>query len=110
MKLISTIAAVATLAGSALAASGDCRPLRTSPAYADAPSPNTPETFGAHNYYDDVAKSAADPANYEAFLKAGHAAVRSDESYITYKALSAYDVDSCAKACDASKECASCKL
>ena len=109
MKFTSTLfAAAATLVGSAVAAPGDCRPLRggsTEP----APSPNTPEAFGAFKYYDDAAKTAVAPANYEAFLKAGHAAIHSDASYLTYKALSSYDVGSCARACDDSKECASCK-
>lgn len=108
MKLTSTLFAAAALVGSAVGAPGDCRPLRggsTEP----TPSPNTPEAFGAYRYYDDVAKTAVAPANYEAFLKAGHAAIHSDAGYLTYKALSLYDVGSCARACDDSKECVSCK-
>lgn len=108
MKFTSTLLAAAALVGSAVAAPGDCRPLRGS-FVGPVPSPNTPESFGAYGYYDDVAKAAVAPANYEAFLKTGHAAIHSDEHYVTYQALPSYDVGRCGKACDEADECASCK-
>ncbi|KAF3042948.1 hypothetical protein E8E12_008130 [Didymella heteroderae] len=105
MYFISALAVAAALAGSAIAAPGDCRPLRGSSA--PGPLPNTPEDFASFAYFDDVANSSTAPANYEAFMVAGHAAVHGDAHYVTYRRLSSYDVGACAKACDGLKECAS---
>lgn len=107
MKLTTSLAIAATLVRSAVAAPGDCRPLRGGSA--PVPLPNNPEAFGNYSYYDDVANAVAVPVNHEAFLKAGHATILGEDSYATYRQLDSYDVNACAKACDESKDCASCK-
>jgi hypothetical protein len=102
-----TLAVAAALAGSAVAAPGDCRPLRGS--NVPAPSPNTPEAFASFSYYDEVANQTATIDNYETTMVARNAAILSHDHYLTHKEMPSYDVGACAKACDGLKECASCK-
>lgn len=96
------------LAAPALAASGDCHPLRLG--VAPTPTPNTSEAFASSNYYSNAANLTAHSANYERFMVGSNAALHDDEAYLTFKELSSYNADECAKECDELRGCTSCKL
>jgi hypothetical protein len=83
-----------------------CAQLKHSPV--EEPSPNTPESFADFAWYGETAANARDLGHYQTIIKNQNATIESP-LLIKYYKLDEYDVLHCARICDHSPFCGSCK-
>jgi hypothetical protein len=74
----------------------------------EEPSPNTPESFADFPWYGETAENVKDLGHYRTIIKNQNATIELP-LLIKYYKLDEYDVLKCARYCDYSKFCGSCK-